>query len=70
LRPAAQDLVNAYQQTQALSGPEAKEAAGIAIMELLYGATVSIAPGLGADLGAPVSAGGRKPRYPILAAPS
>jgi uncharacterized protein YecT (DUF1311 family) len=70
LRPAAQDLVSAYQQTQALSGPEALEAAGIAIMELLYGATTSISPGLGGDLRAPASAGGRKPRYPILAAPS
>ena len=70
LRPAAQDLVNAYQQTQALSGDEAKEATGVAIMELLYGATASIAPGLGADLDAPASAAGGKPRYPILASPS
>jgi uncharacterized protein len=69
LRPAAQDLVNAYQQTEALSGDEAKEAAGIAVMELMYGATVSIAPTLGADLRAPQSAAGTKPRYPILAAP-
>ena len=70
LRPAAQDLARAYQQTQALSGPEAQEATGIAIMELLYGATTSIAPGLGADLGAPGSAAGSRPRYPILASPS
>ena len=70
LRPAAQDLARTYQQSQALSGPEAQEATGIAIMELLYGATTSIAPGLGADLAAPGSAAGRKPRYPILASPS
>ncbi len=70
LRPAAADLVRAYQQTQALSGDEAKEAAGLAIMELLYGATVNIAPALGADLHAPASAAGMKPRYPILASPS
>ncbi len=70
LRPAAQDLVTAYQQTQALSGEEAKEAAGIAIMEMMYGATVSLAPALGADLNAPASQAGSKPRYPILASPS
>jgi hypothetical protein len=70
LRPAAADLVRAYQQTQALSGDEAKEAAGLAIMELMYGATVNIAPGLGADLRAPSSAAGRTARYPILASPS
>jgi hypothetical protein len=39
-------------------------------MELLYGATVNIAPALGADLHAPSSAAGTKPRYPILASPS
>jgi uncharacterized protein YecT (DUF1311 family) len=70
LRPAAADLVRAYQQTQALSGDEAKEAAGLAIMELMYGSTVNIAPGLGADLQAPGDAAGSKPRYPILASPS
>jgi uncharacterized protein YecT (DUF1311 family) len=70
LRPAAADLVRAYQQSQALSGEEAKEAAGLAIMELMYGATVNIAPGLGADLRAPSSAAGSKARYPILASPS
>jgi uncharacterized protein YecT (DUF1311 family) len=70
LRPAAQDLVTAYQQTQALSGEEAKEAAGIAIMEMMYGATVSLAPSLGADLNAPASADGTKPRYPIIASPN
>ncbi len=70
LRPAARDLVDAYQQTQGLSGQEAQDATGIAIMELLYGATVSIAPALGGDLNAPGSAAGRKARYPILASPS
>ncbi len=70
LRPAAQDLVTAYQQTQALSGEEAKEAAGLAIMEMMYGATVPLAPALGADLNAPASAAGTKPRYPILASPN
>jgi uncharacterized protein YecT (DUF1311 family) len=70
LRPAAQDLARAYQQTQALTGAEAREAAGVAVMELLYGATVNIAPDLGTDLRAPESALGQKPRYPILASPS
>jgi uncharacterized protein YecT (DUF1311 family) len=70
LRPAAQDLVRYYQQTQALSGTEAKQAAGLAIMEYLYGATMTIAPDLAADLQAPGSAAGQKPRYPILASPN
>ena len=70
LKPAAEDLVRAYQQSQALSGREAQEAAGTAIMEFLYGGTVSIDPGLGADLDAPASAAGQKPRYPILASPN
>ena len=62
--------MTAYQQTQALSGDEAREAAGIAIMEMMYGATVSLAPSLGADLNAPASAATTKPRYPILASPT
>jgi uncharacterized protein YecT (DUF1311 family) len=69
LRPAAQDLVRGYQQSEALSGAEAKEAAGLAVMEFLYAATVNISPDLGADLGAPGSAAGRVARYPILASP-
>jgi len=69
LRPAAQDLVNAYQQTQALSATEAKQAAALTIMELLYRSTITIAPTLGADLAAPSTAAGYTPRYPILAAP-
>jgi uncharacterized protein len=70
LRPAAQDLVNAYQQTQALSATEAKQAAALTLMELLYRSTITIAPTLGADLAAPSAAAGYTPRYPILAAPS
>lgn len=70
MKPAAQDLVDAYQQRQALDAKEATEAAGIAVMELLYGATETIAPTLGADPAAPANAVGQKPRYPILAAPS
>ena len=69
LRPAAQDLVRAYQQTQALSGEEAQTAAGLAVMELLYGAADAVSPGIGADLAAPGSAAGLRPRYPILASP-
>lgn len=65
LRPAAQELVDYYQQTQALSGAEAKTAAGLAVMELLYGATVNIAPDMGGD----VDVGAGKPRYPVLASP-
>jgi hypothetical protein len=69
MRPAARDLVRFYQQAQALDGAEAKQAAGLAVMELTYGATVNIAPTIGADLQAPGSAAGRTPRYSILAAP-
>jgi hypothetical protein len=69
LKPAAQDLVRGYQQLDALDAAEAKAAAGVAVMELLYNATVTIDPGLGADLQAPASAAGRPPRYPILASP-
>jgi len=69
LKPAAQDLVRGYQQLEALDAAEAKAAAGLAVMELLYSATVTVAPDLGADLQAPASAVGRAPRYPILAAP-
>jgi hypothetical protein len=69
MRPAAQELVRFYQQSQALNAAEAKEAAGLAVMEFAYGATVNISPTLGADLQAPESAAGRTPRYPILAAP-
>jgi uncharacterized protein YecT (DUF1311 family) len=66
MRPAAADLVRAYQTTQALDAKEATQAGGTAVMELLYQATVNIAPGLGA---APDVASGYKPRYPILASP-
>jgi uncharacterized protein len=69
VRSVAQDIVTTYQKTQALSADEARQAAGLAIMELLYGATVTIAPGLGSDLGAPQDAAGYRPRYAILAAP-
>jgi uncharacterized protein YecT (DUF1311 family) len=69
LRPAALDLVRFYQTVQGLSGQEATQAAGLAIMELLYQATVTIDPGLGADPAAPGSAAGLRPRYPILATP-
>jgi uncharacterized protein YecT (DUF1311 family) len=67
LRPAATELVAAYQKTQALSAPEATQAGGIAVMELLYQATTTIAPDLGSAATPPM---GYKPRYPILAAPS
>ena len=66
LRPAASDLVRAYQTTEGLSGPEATQAGGIAVMELLYEASVTVAPGLGASSEVPV---GYRPKYPILAAP-
>lgn len=70
MKPAVQDLVDAYQRTQALDAREATEAAGIAVMELLYGAAETIAPALGADEAAPADALGQKPRYPILASPN
>ncbi len=66
LRPAAAELVRAYQTTEGLSGPEATQAGGIAVMELLYEASVTVAPGLGASSEVPV---GYRPKYPILAAP-
>ena len=68
-RAAAQDLVHAYQTTEALGANEATQATALTIMELLYGATVNIAPGLGSDLGGPLDAAGIKPRYAILASP-
>jgi uncharacterized protein YecT (DUF1311 family) len=66
LRPAAADLVHGYQTAQALDATEARQAGGLAIMELLYQATTNIAPGLGAE---PEVLPGYKPRYPIIAAP-
>ena len=69
LRPVATELVRTYQTTQGLTAQEATQAAGLAVMELLYQSTVTIAPGLGADLAAPASAAGTRPRYPILASP-
>ncbi len=66
LRPAAADLVHAFQTAQALSADEARQAGGIAVMELLYQATVNIAPGLASR---PEPVPGYRPRYPILASP-
>jgi len=67
LRPAATELVRAYQTTQGLSAPEATQAGGVTVMELLYEATITIAPAIGSD---PTVGAGTKPRYPILAAPA
>ncbi len=66
LRPAAADLVHGYQTGQALDGNEARQAGGIAVMELLYQATVAIAPDLGS---VPEPVPGYRPRYPIIASP-
>ncbi len=66
LRPAAAELVRAYQTTEGLSGPEATQASGIAVMELLYQASVDVAPGLGSLADVPA---GYRAKYPILAAP-
>ena len=66
LRPAATELVRVYQTAQGLNATEAAQAGGIAVMELLYQATVNIAPGLGGDPSLPP---GTRPHYPILAAP-
>ena len=65
LRPAAAELVRAYQTTEGLSGPEATEAGGVAVMELLYQASVTVAPGLGGSVEVPA---GYRARYSILAA--
>jgi uncharacterized protein YecT (DUF1311 family) len=69
LRPAAQDLVRAYQTSQALTATEATQAAGLAVMEFLYQSTETIAPAIGSSLAAPADAAPAKPRYPILAVP-
>ena len=66
LRPAATELVRTYQTAQQLDASEATQAGGIAVMELLYQATVTIDPGLGAT---PTVPPGTRPRYPILASP-
>ncbi len=66
LRPAAADLVRGYQTGAALDATEARQAAGLAVMELLYQASIGIAPGLGAQ---PAPSPGYRPRYPIIAAP-
>jgi hypothetical protein len=66
LRPAATELVHAYQTAQGLDAPEATQAGAIAVMELLYQASVTIAPALG---GTPDLNESYKPRYPILASP-
>ena len=66
LRPAAADLVRVYQTAQGLDAREATQAGGITVMELLYEATITIDPGLGATLMVPTGFG---PRYPILASP-
>lgn len=69
MRPAAQALLAAYQQMQGLSADEARTATAVAIMELLYDASTTLAPTLGAGLDAP-AAPAAPPRYPILAEPS
>ncbi len=66
IRAAAADLVRGYQTSQALDATEARQAGGLAVMELLYQATINIAPGLGAR---PEPSAGYRPRYPIIAAP-
>jgi uncharacterized protein len=66
LRTAATELVHAYQTAQGLDAPEATQAGAIAVMELLYQASVTIAPALG---GTPDLNESYKPRYPILASP-
>ena len=66
LRPAATELVHAYQAAQGLDATEATQAGAVAVMELLYQASVTINPALGADPAAPP---GYRARYAILAAP-
>ena len=68
-RAAAQELVHAYQATEALSAGEATQATALAVMEMLYDATKNIAPEIGSDLGGPSDAAGTRPRYGVLASP-
>lgn len=70
MKPAAQEFLNFLQQTQGLDATEAKEATAIAMMELLYGGTIVIAPSLGSDLDGPGAVAGYRARYPIIASPN
>ncbi len=69
MRPAAQELLSSLQQNQGLDAAEAKDATALAMMELLYGATLNIAPSLGSDLDGPGAVAGYRARYPIIASP-
>jgi len=69
LQPAAQDLDTIYVQQQGLNVSDAAQATAVAMMELLYQATVNIAPGLGAGPAEPADFADYAPRYPILANP-
>ena len=70
MRPAAQEVLASFQQTQGLDSAEAKDATAIAMLEILYGASVTIAPDLGSDLEGPWGARDYRAKYPIIASPS
>jgi uncharacterized protein YecT (DUF1311 family) len=70
LQPAAQDLDTIYVQQQGVKVNDAAQATAVAMMELLYQATINMAPGLGAGPADPADFAAYAPRYPVLANPS
>jgi len=69
LQPAAQDLDTIYVQQQGVKTGDAAQATAVAMMELLYQATINMAPGLGAGPADPAEFAGYVPKYSILASP-
>jgi len=69
LQPAAQDLDTIYVQQQGIPVNDAAQATAIAMMELLYQATINVAPGLAGTPNSPTDFANYQPRYSILASP-
>lgn len=69
LRPAAMDLDTIYVQQQGMTANDAEQATALAMMELLYQASIYADPELGSGPADPVTYRSYKPRYPILANP-
>jgi uncharacterized protein YecT (DUF1311 family) len=69
MRPAAADLQAIYVQQQGLTASQAEQATALAMMELLYQATINIAPELGGEPADPSSFARYQPKYAILVSP-
>ena len=69
LRPAALDLGKVYREQQGLAKADAEPAVGVAMMELLYQATIYWAPTIAAAPEGAEAYRGYKPRYATLASP-